>query len=254
MSARTMKGPQPFVVLGSQRSGSTMLCYALDSHPDIYCDRTEPTHRFHPLRRFGVTDADTVRLSLTVHGYQASGGKIMDNQLLMLPEVPEVLLEHRVRVIRLTRNKVRQAVSILVDGAAKAAHLHVPKASFGRVPPHTVALAPEAVVKQYRDFAYWQRWVDAWLEWSGLDSKPLSYEQLVGDQTEIDELPPEIAESLCAFLGVSSRPLEVPLRRINLQPLPELVSNWAEVCIALRNEGVIPPDDLAPTEGGAWTI
>jgi len=250
---RTMKGPRPFVILGSQRSGSTMLCYAVDSHPDVYCDRTEPTHRFHPLRRFGVTEADTVRLALTMHGYQAAGGKIMDNQLLLLPGIQEVLLEHRVRVIRLTRNKVRQAISILVGGAATAAHLHVPKASFGRVPPHTVTLAPEAVVKQYRDFAYWQRWVDAWLEWSGLDALQLSYEQIAEGQTEIDALPPEIADRICDFLGVVARPLEIQLRRINMQPLPELISNWDEVCTALRNIGVVPPDQ--PTEeGGTWAI
>jgi hypothetical protein len=75
------------------------------------------------------------------------------------------------------------------------------------------------------------------LEERQIDVLALSYEDMVDrDELEITHLNGEVSSWLCDWLGVEGMRLSVrPARRVNPEPLCELVSNWPEVRGAVAN-------------------
>lgn len=119
--AKTIKPLKKFIVLSSQRSGSTLLCELLDSHPGIHVSkelfkfygpgRNFVEDRFDPrdgsagqyLEKFYVSDNS---------GLHAKGFKLMLDQLRSNPDIETWMSEQQVSVIHLERtNLLKQYVS-----------------------------------------------------------------------------------------------------------------------------------------------
>lgn len=220
--------PRPFLLLGSQYSGSSMLAYALDSHIDIRCDRAEPfglrKPEFNPVVKL-VKPADRIRLALKAYGYAASGCKVQSDQLVQKANdadaVRAAILELKPVVIRLTRDTISQVVSRLTRAGLA-----------------TMTLVPSEVIEQYRYYAQARQAADEWLVGSQLTWTHISYEDLTASENDLDVIPPHLSSRLCSFLGVADRPLTVPFSR---RP-PTVVSNWDEVKTALEREGIAGGD------------
>jgi LPS sulfotransferase NodH len=56
----------------------------------------------------------------------------------------------------------------------------------------------------------------------------LTYEELTGNQ-EVDELPSDVNEKLCAFFDVCAWTFKTRLRKVHQRSYSEIVENWEEI-------------------------
>jgi LPS sulfotransferase NodH len=146
MTPPTATRPTPFVILTTQRTGSTWLVTLLDSHPrvatygELFLDaesRRPPfgaagLERFayfrgasglrarRPLRTFAYLD----QLFAGTDGTAAVGFKLMYSQLRRYPEIALYLCARRVRVIHLVRtNLLDMLISRAAMNARRVAHV-----------------------------------------------------------------------------------------------------------------------------------
>ena len=74
--------PRKAVVIAGSRVGSMMLCNALDGHPDISCERSEPLNwRTSVYLREKLTAQQTLRIVLGRPGYRWCMCKVSYRQL-----------------------------------------------------------------------------------------------------------------------------------------------------------------------------
>jgi hypothetical protein len=220
----------PAIIAAGLRTGGTFLSHALSNHPQIFCDRGEPLHRHSPWCELRVGHGHILRGLLTQEGYSASLCKLQYDQLYY-EHVREVLLDMRARVIHLTReNKLRQAVSLMINNLARKGQVQHPQHSTEPVPLLRLSLDPDAVLDWCRDLEEQDRLAAKWLGDTGLPLLHVTYADLVGyEGREAREVPPETARKLCKFLGVRPQRLAAELRRVNAYPLPLILGNWDRV-------------------------
>jgi hypothetical protein len=66
----------------------------------------------------------------------------------------------------------------------------------------------------------------------------LTYDLVVGAEgKEASGIPAGVASALCKWLDVEQRSLTCGLRRVNPQPLAEIVENWSAVAEAVEADG-----------------
>jgi len=161
-----------------------MLAFALDSHPDIHCERTEPLGGKHPVTKLThvPTPAERVGLALATRGYEVAGCTVQSDQLMLNEDVRVELVFRHPQVIRLTRE----------------GQTHVDRSELARRMDY---------------FTEYRRQADAWLVGSGLPVTWLTYEQVTEFQDDVEQLPQSIANQLTDFLGVDRRTLSVDIRK-----------------------------------------
>jgi len=217
--------PQPFIIIAGARCGGTILTHSLDSHPLVYCARGEPWHNQSKWRQLGLSRGQILTLLLNQTGYLVSGFKIQANQIS--DTVMDFLQPYKPRIILLTREDIlRQAISSEINKQVRQGIIDfIPQHSFTPVVAHPVVLNKQLVAIQSKVIEDRNKHVLNFVQCSGLPYMTLTYEQLTGGKQEITHLPLDVSDPLCSFLEVPARPLEVFLKRVNGQPLKELIAN-----------------------------
>ncbi len=246
--------PVRFVLLTTQRTGSTWVRTSLNSHPAIASygelflewGRGFPSGaQFAPLdveyfesrlRR----DADSVgpvsrarccrayldELYRSPRPERAVGFKLMYSQVRRNPALVAYLLASRVRVIHLSRDNL---LDVVISGAAAAARGQAHAAAEDSVRAVTVRLDPEATRRRLAGLERRVAVVRVALRASRLPTQEMLYERLRAD-------PSGLSRAL-DFLGVDPRHgagLTSGLRKLNERPRSELVANWDELERSLR--------------------
>lgn len=228
------------VVVASWRCGGTFLNYCLSNHPDIYCDRGEPMHRFSPWRAAMPGDpAELLRCVFDQRHYLVSMCKLTYVQAFHESVLP-YLVKIKPAVIWLRReNVVRQAVSLMlakrvmaVNPTARPEALHTWGEATATAPS---ALPAEAVLKEARALALADERARERLERYFPGYLELTYAQIIGGEgMTANHLPTASARRVCEFLSVPYQMLSCNLRRVNPKPLREMLANWPEVEAALQ--------------------
>ncbi len=249
----------PFVVLTTQRSGSTWVIDVLNklhntkAYGELLLKRdrawdagewdfprfVESDHRKsarRPRAMFAYLD-DLYRQGPTV------GFKLMYSDIRHYPEVLAYVRRRNVRVIHLLR---RNYIDIHLSQAFKAAsnrpHVwkgrEVVRADDGPAQLQTrqeetevqqVRLDPAALLRRLRWYRRKQMLFQKWLSWTGQNHIEVSYEDLVEDNSGF--------ERLRDYLGVSPAKTipQTDMVRIRKGRHPEVISNFDEVQAVLRN-------------------
>lgn len=248
----------PFLLLATQRTGSSWVQEMLDSHPGVkvYSELFIAGSRGRPL--WGPGDIDfietyweqrvrppsaltrqywTMRYLQRVFGQPdcaAVGFKYMYDQIRRSPPVLPYAAARRVRVVHLVR---RNLLDVVVS-SRRALHTGVfHLAGDGRPPiPWAPAeldrsrfsLDPGQVVRELRRLTRERALVRGWLRLTRTPSIEVRYEDLLGDQARFGEI--------LDFLGVAradpSR-LRSGLQKIRSEPLQSVVENLGELRAAL---------------------
>jgi len=224
------RDPQPFIIVAGVRTGGTILTHALDSHPLIHCARGEPWHKRSVWWRLGLSREQILKLLINQTGYMASGFKVQSVQLSD-QEVRRLLQESEAHIILLSREDTfRQVLSELINyKVRRGGAMFIPQHSFKPVPPHSVILDPEVVSNRHESLVLTQEMAEQAVKSLELRYTCVTYEQLTDEAQEISKLPSGITKILCNYLGVPVITLPVYLRRVNWQPLEEIVYNLEEV-------------------------
>ncbi|RLG78470.1 MAG: hypothetical protein DRO14_00605 [Thermoprotei archaeon] len=223
---------RPAVIIASLRSGGTFLAHCLSNHPHIFCDRGEPLHyRSVWLDCLdGITRVDLLQALLDQTGYHVSMCKLTYRQAF-LDGVWEYLVRAQPAVIHLRReNYLRQAVSFLLNCKARAGHITLPQHTFRAVTMRErVSLAPRSIIRAIEELREQDEFAKTKLaEFSQL--LELTYEDIAwSGHGEATGIPWDVSSRICDFLGVPQAMLHCHLRRVNPQPLPEIIENWGAV-------------------------
>lgn len=228
--------PKPAVLIATNRSGSTFLLNCLDSHPQIGCERSEPLSPREVWRQMlpDVPRETLLRLLWSRPGYRVAMFKMSYKHVRWMGT--EILEEVGATLIHLHRgNVLRAGVSSVINTAAVRGDLDHPTHSFSPVSPVQIHLDVADFVKKTLGHLEKIRAMRKQLSRLGLPLLMLTYEDLVGyEGNETEEIMPAAAARICQHLGVEEMPLFSYTRRVNPQPLHELVSNWDEVVRAVR--------------------
>lgn len=222
-----------FVLIGTQRSGTTLLTEYLASHPDVYMGR-----ELFKMTGEGLNvDADGYRdVEMPVEAYLdayyarrskgvlACGFKVMADQLQQFPEITAYLRRHGVLCLYLKRiNVVETALSRLLARQRNVYHID-----------RETAFSPEKIdVQALLNEVYRIEETYEYLRQTAADlpAKTLFYEALVKQkQPAMDDVSD--------FLGVKrTTGLSSRLQKINSKDWPDVISNYDEVHAALSAAG-----------------
>ena len=245
--------PTPFVILSTQRTGSTWVQDVLSSHP-LVCAHGElfleygrgfpDSERFGPVnveyfeswfRNRGSGDGPVSRARHAIpylnqfysHGdeVRAAGFKLMYSQLRRNPMVGTYTATRRVRVVHLVRkNLLNVLLSHATSDARGQAHAWAGEA----VREVQVSLDPEATVTKLKALERQVSLARFFLRVGRLPVNELIYEDLFTDSSGFDEV--------FEFLGVdpeAAHALASSMKKLNSAPKDELIENWDELSQAL---------------------
>lgn len=233
-----------FVILGTQRTGTTLVSTSLNSHPQVKC-LGEAFKAFMPRGEVDVEDSGyrrywraslwrhcthyaqrrrSVRTFLDeLYGgtqYAAIGFKLMFNQLKQAPAILDYFEEHAVRAVNVYReNILKTMVSRLSARATGVFHATERKAR----PKVTIPIAGliERLARLEEDQIRWRELVG-----ERLPMMRVSYEEFVRDS---DARGRQVLE----FIGVTPQPLASQLFKLNPDRLRDIVENYDEIAAAL---------------------
>jgi LPS sulfotransferase NodH len=232
-----------FMVVSTQRSGSTWVVDLLNSHPEVVCYGALflPRHSMPPAgaadrprfaaylaeRHPGARRRDAMRLAWNyldeLYGQEASGAvgfKFMYSQFSAHPWVLAYARRRGVRVIHLVRrNKLEHVLS--KDSAIARGQFHALPGDALTTPP--IHLDPGSLVKRMAREERKVRWAGATLAAIGMPRMDASYEDLAEDKGRF--------ESLLRFLRVDPRVdlLRSDFQRWSRGTPEERIANYAEV-------------------------
>ena len=233
-----------FAVVSTQRSGSTLIRTALDSHPQIVCagevflpayDREFSFKLF--LRDRKITGIDeTLSRRRVVFDFldwlygsaenDAAGFKIMYSQFRWLPyKYPMVLDYFRrndVRILHVVReNLLKLHISRIRARATGVYHSRNEGGEHEKITIDISSLIPD-LVRMQRVQAEWR------LRMKRYDSLEINYEAYVANNNET-------SSAMLKFLGVdASLPLRSPLKKVSSDILSSSIENFCEVENLLR--------------------
>ena len=244
---------RPAVIIAAVRSGGTFLSHCLSNHRQIFCTRGEPLHYrsvFYagdPAAFMDIDRRNLLGVLLNQTGYEVSMCKTTYMQALDA-QVWAWLVKRQPRVIWLRReNRIRQAVSLLINKAARRGEVKHPQHAFRKRRAASVTLDPVVVLKAARGLCAVDQRVAGQIAQIEHVYR-VTYAQIVGGEgAEARELPEKTTGELCGFLGVRYEALGCDLVRTNAHPLREVLSNWNEMEPAIRNS------EFAGTLEDEWT-
>lgn len=222
--------PRRFLMVFTQRGGSTFLAHCLDSHPDVGCERGEPLNRQHIwARTFPQASPDRLLdLVLNRPGYKVTVARVTHRAVW---DVPVTYMQKLDGIIHLHReNFVRIIVSAMINTQGlRTTH------TYERTPLNKFYIDPKVLVSECHRYLGSVRRTRKWVgNRMGVPFLKVGYDGIVGGEgTEASQVPEDVGRELCEFLGVEYRPLACDLKRTNPEPLPKLVKNWREVREAL---------------------
>jgi LPS sulfotransferase NodH len=244
----------PFILLATQRTGSSWVQEMLNSHPDlkVYSELFLPDARGLPLwepsdfefaRSF--VDARARRPRIVTRRYwtlaylrrlfdqgisEKVGFKYMYDQVRHSPEVLPYAAVARVPVVHLIRRNLLDTV--VSSELARASGLyHLP--TDGRPPIPWLAsertevkirLEPREVMTQLTRLTRQRRRVRSWLRLSRTRTFEVEYEALVADPSRFG--------TILAFLGIQDPDVSVlgsSLKKLRTEPRSQVIANYAEL-------------------------
>jgi len=216
------------ILIATNRSGSTFLNYALDSHPDIGWERGEPLAHLHP-------DADPSacvdRLLAEKRGYEVVGCKLSYRFIrdrLSLAQLPDISITKLIHLYR--ADAVRTTLSATINSMARDGLIDRVYHTMQPLPPVQITVDADEFVSECLRYVGNVRDMKQALMGQELPVLTLTYEGMMGgrdrDATQIDAIA---ANAVCDFLGVSFAPLTAHWRRLNPQPIEEIVTNWGDL-------------------------
>ena len=250
-----------FVLVGTQRSGTTLVRSALGSHPEILClgevfllnktarmqggpmmgkdlsagfsswrelnyqrylERSMVRQLGHWLFRGGVTRRYLDELYATP-GYQAIGFKLMANQIRKFPAVLPYIENNGIRVVHVLREN---PFDILLSRLALYARGYAHSASQAGEAV-TIHIPTGNLIEQLRTIR------DEGMQWKNMFEGRVPYMMVTYDRfvRDRDAVSPE----LLSFLGVDPHvELKSELVKLNTAPVSEMVQNFEDVSACLR--------------------
>ena len=236
-----MKNKTPntrFVILTSQRSGSTWLVSLLNqlnettAYGELFLPRKHQKDwdadfaypRFVEVRsqKKGMRPVQVFRYLDTV--YQPSGAvgfKLMYSQLFHYPELLIYFWAHRVQVIHLVR---RNPLDLVISQVLKR-KLQTSHRLSGDAPPQDVQIEinPQTLIRKLRTRQRKIKRGQWLLRLSGLRSMEIGYEDLQKD--------PSVFQSLCRFLSIQTETVmpESRFQKVRLESQGQIIKNYSEV-------------------------
>ncbi len=234
-----------FVIVGTQRTGTTLIRTSLDSHPDLICSgevfkggrrpyqhpdgywafcRASPRNRIrqYVARKRNVTDFLTQLFSRP--GAAAIGFKLMYSHSLRYPEVVDFIRQRGLSVIHVIRRNVLKTL-ISRDVARLTGVYHRTKETTEQgqaaitLDPATLIERLDAVAREERT---WQERLDG-----HAPIMKVSYEDFVNER-ELE------TQRLLQFLNLRFVELNSPLQRISPTDMRLVIANYDEVATVLR--------------------
>lgn len=245
-----MSEPTKFVIAGTQRTGTTLLRTSLSSHPDINCHgevfklgkapyalpggywaytRLDNSHRL----KAALLPQRSVEAFLAQlygqRGNHAVGFKLMLNQCEARPYLWPLVVQHRVKVVLVTRsNFLKTLVSRQTAAITGVYHVSASlpaKSAVANWVARPVVVDAKTIVQDLDAIA--QEVID-WKTLLGpLESTELVYEDYVQDQ-------PNLNARVLDFLKVPKRVLDSDLKKVNPDRLRTLVANYDEIAEVVR--------------------
>ena len=247
-----MSGTVRFVILGTQRTGTTLVRTSLSSHPDILCcgeafslgakpysnpdgywwySRQQLKRRVQAVLRPSSVVGGYLDYLYSSTGYSAIGFKLMLNQCVARPYIWSLLLQRDVRAVLVRRvNILRTLVSRCSAKESGVYHvsqtLPVTSAVKDWV-PQSVEIRTATLVKDLAaidaEYSAWQARLRNSVEYIDV-----GYEDYVADADAGNR-------KILEFLRVRQQPLESDLKKVNPGPLSDLISNYEQVVMTLRD-------------------
>jgi LPS sulfotransferase NodH len=234
-----------FVIVGTQRTGTTLIRTSLDSHPDAlcsgevfksgkrpykkpdgywaFCRETLSNRIRHYIARRRNVCAFLDRL-LSRPDAQAVGFKIMYSHARRYPEVVEYLRRHQLCVIHVTRrNFLRTLIS---RDVARLTGIYHRTANSAQSAAAAIELDVSTLVHRLRGISSEEGAWDSLLLGHSRVHK-VCYEDFIDDR-------PAVTRKLLQFLGLRYTELNSPLEKVNASDMRHLISNYGEVEKALR--------------------
>ena len=234
----------PFVILGTQRTGTTLLATCLNNHPDVVC-LGEVFKKFKPKSRVDVNDSgylfyrEATALRQVAHllcrgwliaryldelysrkGAAAVGFKLMFNHLRQSGAIRRYLQRQKPKAVNVYRRNVLK--TLVSNEVARATGVYHATATVS----HTKVILPiETLLPRLQRL---EDEKECWVRLLG-DSLPLirvAYEDFVSHRSEE-------SEKLLKFLGLRHHDLQSDLRKVNPDRLEDVIGNYDEVRAAL---------------------
>lgn len=225
----------PAVIIANVRTGGTFLSHCLSNHHDVFCAREEIMHSrgiwMQTLRN--VDRLDLLHCMLHQPHYRVSMVKLTYSQAFKDPIWP-YLVKLQPKVIWLRReNALRQAVSVILIKLGNKGAINHPSHATQKVAAARVTLEPRIVINHAHGLLKREARVAHRFDVMA-DVLPVTYAEIVGGEGRTaSELPAEAGQRICAFLDIPYCRMPGGLRRVNPQPLREIIENWSEVRAAI---------------------
>lgn len=234
MAAEEWINPRPAIMVSTNRSGSTFLCHALDSHPDIGCIRGEPLNPIHQWAQMGLLRTQILDIVLRRPGYAVAMCKLSYKQFRWVPlEYWQQHVDNGLKVIHLHReNALRVVASAYINTKLHDGEIEHKAHSYAPVRQLSVTIPVDTFETEvFRYIENVERMKQRLLnEMYGVPVWDITYADIMGAEgREVAITAGMTGSLLCNYLGVSDRPLHSSLRRINTAPLSELVTNWPTI-------------------------
>ena len=238
---RRSDGGTKFIVLSSQRSGSTWLVSLFNgmentrAYGELFLKRKKSNEeglwndesqyprfpevasrggRFRARQTFSYLDALYAQDG-------AVGFKLMYTQVMKYPEIAIYLFLHRIRVLHLVR---RNLLDVLISREIKN-KTRQPHLLAGKSHPEDIQikLNPKKLLARLERRNKRMESARRLLRWSTLPYMEVAYEDLLSDPTSFGRV--------CRFLAINTqeRMPESALVKINTKSHPELISNYEEI-------------------------
>lgn len=226
--------PRKAIIIAGSRVGSMMLCNALDSHPQISCERAEPLNPTTSIYlREGLTIEQTIRIVLSRPGFQWDMCKVSYRQLAKMVSLETLKGWGVEKIIHLWReNVLRVVVSAALNTSAWKGERDHPTHAWATPEISRIELDPANVLSEARRYILNVRAMQAQLAVCGLPVLELMYERIVPSPHDIGQLDIGI-RGLREFLEIEYAPFLTLTKPINPYPLSEIVTNWPVVKAAL---------------------
>lgn len=232
-----------FVIVTTQRTGSTYLWRYLNTHPEIrahgeiFYHKLEDSYQKywrssfkkildHFLRRGHSITSFLDQFYLPFEKEKAIGFKLMYTQIKKYPYIHQYICENKISVIHLIRkNLLRVIVSREIMRKTKKAHFFIRDEQLG---PMKIYLNPERLLNQIRkledEIKYYSK-----IYKNSVPYLEIKYEDFFSEKTKW-------TRKILRFLKVSENFLEMScnLKKANPYPLNTLLKNYEEIFYALK--------------------
>lgn len=218
--SRVKQVEQKFCIFAQGRTGSTLLCDLLNSHPQIHCDKEILYH--HVLFPQLYIDGKLKKSSKNIYGFKVKIYQLSQDQNIKDPNLfLQRLHQENWKIIYLRRNNLfRHALSSLIAESRKQWHI---KKQHEAVKYEPVSIDCDRLLEIISSRQKLLRQEENSLE--GIPHITINYETDLLDQTSQQRS----VNMICDSLGIDSSQVETSLSRIVSDNLESMLKNHAEV-------------------------